>query len=129
MKNIDRLYIETELGIARSELGREAESDILDNGIECSTEEVYELAFSSDSQEDDELLQLLFDNKDESMLYPVYCFDELSFADWSKYKIERECVYKQSLAERECEIKIQDAKWEYEKKLEALKMKYKKEVK
>ena len=91
MKRTHKAYIEIELGTAtwNVDLCPSAEQDILDEGIDCTECEVYELIYEGHMLEEDELKELL-DNKSKSMLYPLDCFDSLSYKDWLEYKKEAE---------------------------------------
>jgi len=91
MKNTEKAYINIELGTAtwNVDLEHNGMQDILDEGIDCTECEVYELIYEGHILEEDELKELL-DNKSKSMLYPLYCFDTLSYEDWLEYKKEAE---------------------------------------
>ena len=86
-KSIDEAYIEVELGVApREHLCSNAENDILMDGIDCEVEDVYDLIYCYRYSIDDEDLEKLLDNKEESMLYPLDCFLELSYSDYKTYE-------------------------------------------
>ncbi len=91
MKNTEKAYINIELGTAtwNVDLEHNGMQDILDEGIDCEDYEVYELIYEGHMLEEDELKELL-DNKSKSMLYPLYCFDDLSYEGWLEYKKEAE---------------------------------------
>ncbi len=91
MKNTEKAYINIELGTAtwNVDLEHNGMQDILDEGIDCEDYEVYKLIYEGHMLEEDELKELL-DNKSESMLYPLYCFDYLSYEGWLEYKKEAE---------------------------------------
>ena len=76
MKYTEKAYINIELGTAtwNVDLEHNGMQDILDEGIDCTECEVYELIYEGHMLEENELKELL-DNKSESMLYPLYCFD------------------------------------------------------
>ena len=91
MKRTHKAYINIELGTAtwNVDLEHNGMEDILDEGIDCTECEVYELIYEGHTLEEDELKELL-DNKNESLLYPLDCFDTLSYEDWLEYKKEAE---------------------------------------
>ena len=91
MKRTHKAYINIELGTAtwNVDLEGNAEQDILDEGIDCTECEVYELIYEGHMLEEDKLKELL-DNKSKSMLYPLDCFDSLSYEGWLEYKKEAE---------------------------------------
>tara|TARA_Y100001963_G_C6578374_1_gene352193 strand:+ start:81 stop:407 length:327 start_codon:yes stop_codon:yes gene_type:complete len=85
MREADKLYIQIELGAEEyKNLGRAAECDILDCGIDCTPEDVYEIIYECCALRDKDLYELL-NNKEKSMLYPLDCFYELSYEKWIEY--------------------------------------------
>ena len=89
MREADKLYIQIELGAEEyKNLGRAAEGDILDCGINCTPEDVYQIIYECCSLRDKDLYELL-NNKEKSMLYPLDCFKELSYEDWLQYEKEQ----------------------------------------
>tara|TARA_Y100000593_G_C4316536_1_gene341212 strand:- start:3397 stop:3723 length:327 start_codon:yes stop_codon:yes gene_type:complete len=105
MKATEELYIKVELGLAKySELGQAAESDILDEGIDCADYEVYEIIYEN-GVDSVELLKKVLDCGPGglSMLYPLECYDYLSYEGYMEYKEEadEEAAYLASLKENE----------------------------
>ena len=96
MKNTEIAYIEIELGIAtwNVDLEHNGMEDILDNGIDCYEEDVYEIINQGYDITEEKLKELL-DDKQSSMLYPLDCFKELSYDNFLKYKNEIEFCKKQ----------------------------------
>tara|TARA_R110002020_G_scaffold454290_1_gene669644 strand:+ start:3623 stop:3994 length:372 start_codon:yes stop_codon:yes gene_type:complete len=92
MKNIEKAYIRIELGTAtwNEDLSSSGEQDILDEGIECYAEDVYELIYDGYNISEEKLKMILdeHDNSD-NMLYPLDCFEDLSYADWLEYRADR----------------------------------------
>lgn len=102
MKRTERAYIQIELGTAiwNVDLEYNGESDILDEGISCIPEEVYELIYEGyDCSE--EHLKMMLDEPDNSknMLYPLDCYRDLSYNDWLEYKKEQELWEKKRIGE------------------------------
>ena len=93
MKRMDRVYIELELGVAtwNKDINNNAMEDILDEGIDCYTEDVYSIIYNGYAISEDKL-KMMLDEPDNSdnMLYPVDCQRELSYSDWLDYKKEKD---------------------------------------
>ena len=94
MKRIEKNYIKIEFGTATwgVDLNQAAESDILDEGIDCYTDDVYEILYEDGYNITDEKLRMLLNEPDnsENMLYPLDCQRDLSFDDWLEYKEMRD---------------------------------------
>ena len=74
MKNTEKAYIRIELGTAtwNKDLSSSGEQDILDEGIECYPEDVYELIYEGYDIPEDKLKMMLDDPDDsKNMLYPL----------------------------------------------------------
>lgn len=91
MKNTEIAYIQIELGVAKwnVDLEHNGMEDILDNGIYCYEEDVYNIINQGYDITEEKLKELL-DDKQNSMLYPLDCFKELSYDNFLKYKEEIE---------------------------------------
>ena len=93
MKRTERAYIEIELGTAtwNVDLESNAEQDILDEGINCYTEDVYDIIYDGYECSEEHLKMLLDEpNNSKNMFYPIECQDDLSYDDWIKYKQEKD---------------------------------------
>tara|TARA_R110002020_G_C16048080_1_gene754334 strand:- start:371 stop:685 length:315 start_codon:yes stop_codon:yes gene_type:complete len=98
MNRMEKNYIKLELGVATWEvdINNDAMNDILDMGVECYPEEVYEIAYEEGYEISEDKLKMMFDEPDNSknMLYPLDCYRDLSYNDWLDYKKERDDYYK-----------------------------------
>ena len=93
MKNIDRAYIglELETHTWNVDIESNAMDDILDEGIECYPEDVYELIYDGYNCTEDKLKMMLNEpDNGDNMLYPLDCYKDLSYDDWLQYKKERD---------------------------------------
>tara|TARA_B100001250_G_C19767576_1_gene775503 strand:+ start:593 stop:934 length:342 start_codon:yes stop_codon:yes gene_type:complete len=89
MKKTEKAYIKIELGTAvwNVDLETNAEQDILEDGISCSTEDVYELIYEGYTCSEEHLKMLLDEpNNSKNMFYPLDCQKDLSYNDWKNYK-------------------------------------------
>jgi len=100
MKNTEKAYIEIELGTAtwNVDLEHNGEQDILDEGIDCYEDDVYHIIYQGYDITEEKLKELL-DDKDNSMLYPLDCFNDLSYKNWLEYKKEQEFWEKEKAKE------------------------------
>ena len=93
MNRMDRVYIELEIGMAiwNVDINNNAVEDILDKGIDCYAEDVYNIIYEGYTITEDKLKMMLNepDNSD-NMLYPLDCQRDLSYDDWLEYKAERD---------------------------------------
>mgnify|MGYP003133238434 CR=1 FL=1 len=93
MRKMDRVYIELELGMAEwnVDINNNAMDDILDRGIDCYAEDVYDIIYKGYTISEDKLKMMLNepDNSD-NMLFPLDCQRDLSYDDWLEYKAERD---------------------------------------
>ena len=96
MKNTEKAYIKIELGTAtwNVDLEHNGMQDILDEGIDCYEDDVYNIIYQGYDITEEKLKELL-DDKDNSMLYPLDCFNDLSYKNWLEYKKEQEFLEKQ----------------------------------
>ena len=97
MNNLEKLYIEVELGVTPfSELGNTASEHLFSEGIECTDYELYSVIydnyheFEDDKEQEEKLKQLLDDKEGSLLILPLDCRDYCSYADWLEYKAERE---------------------------------------
>ena len=93
MRKMDRVYIELEIGMAtwNVDINNNAMEDILDEGIDCYAEDVYDIIYEGYTISEDKLKMMLNepDNSD-NMLYPLDCQRDLSYDDWLEYKAEKD---------------------------------------
>ncbi len=119
MKRTEKAYIQICLGTAtwNVDLEHNGEQDILDEGIDCYPDEVYELIYEGYECSEDKLKMLLSEpDNSKNMLYPLDCFRELSYNDWLDYKkemdlyeVERIKAIKEATKEREARYKKERA--------------------
>ena len=93
MKRTEKAYIQIELGTATWNVDLESNGmdDILDEGIDCSPDDVYELIYEGYDVPEKKIKMMLSEpDNGDNMLYPLDCFKELSYDDWLKYKKEQD---------------------------------------
>lgn len=92
MKRMDKVYIQLEIGMAtwNVDINNNAMEDILDEGIDCYPEDVYDIIYEGYTISEDKLKMMLNepDNSD-NMLYPLDCQKDLSYDVWLEYKTDR----------------------------------------
>ena len=92
MNRMDKVYIKLELGMAEwnVDINNNAMEDILEKGIDCKAEKVYDIIYEGYTITEDKLKMMLNepDNSD-NMLYPLDYQKDLSYDDWLEYKAER----------------------------------------
>jgi hypothetical protein len=105
MKNTEKAYIEIELGTStwNVDLEHNGMQDILDEGIDCYEDDVYHIIYQGYDITEEKLKELL-DDKDNSMLYPLDCFNDLSYENWLEYKKEQEFWEKEKRIDRNKKI-------------------------
>lgn len=104
MKKMDAVYIQLELGVAEwnVDINNNAMEDILDEGIDCSVEDVYNIIYDGYSITEDKLKMMLNEpDNGDNMLYPLDCQKELSYDDWLRYKQERDDAWKREIRRTE----------------------------
>ena len=93
MKRMDKVYIQLEIGMAEwnVDINNDAMEDILDEGIDCYAEDVYDIIYEGYTISEDKL-KMMLDEPDSSgnMLYPLDCQKDLSYDDWLEYKAEKD---------------------------------------
>ena len=93
MRKMDRVYIQLEIGTAtwNVDINNNAMDDILDRGINCQPEEVYNIIYEGYTITEDKLKMMLNepDNSD-NMFYPLDYQRDLSYDDWLEYKAEKD---------------------------------------
>ena len=98
MNRMERNYIKLELGVAewQVDINNDAMNDILDMGIECYPEDVYEIIYEEGYEVSEDKLKMMLDEPENSknMLYPLDCYEDLSYEDWKEYREERDAHYK-----------------------------------
>ena len=103
MKRMDKVYIQLEIGMAEwnVDINNNAVEDILDEGIDCYPEDVYDIIYEGYTISEDKLKMMLNepDNSD-NMLYPLDCQKDLSYDDWLEYKSDRKEEEKQRLSKK-----------------------------
>ena len=103
MNRMDRVYIELEIGMAiwNVDINNNAVEDILDKGIDCYAEDVYNIIYEGYTITEDKLKMMLNepDNSD-NMLYPLDYQKDLSYDDWLEYKAERKRQEKEKLSKK-----------------------------
>ena len=93
MKRTELAYIglELETAIWNVDIENNAMEDILDAGIDCYPEDVYEIIYKGYNCTEEKLKMLLGEQDNgDNMFYPLDCFRELSYKDWLEYKQERD---------------------------------------
>jgi predicted Zn-dependent protease len=77
--------------------------DILDEGIDCYPEEVYEILYEEGYDVTEEKLRMMLNEHDngDNMLYPLDCFRDLSYDDWLEYKEMRDKKVEEAIKMRE----------------------------
>ena len=99
MNRMETNYIKLELGVAewQVDINNDAMDDILDMGIECYPEDVYEIIYREGYEISEDKLKMMLDEPDNSknMLYPLDCFRDLSYEDWLEYKKEQDDFYEE----------------------------------
>lgn len=105
MRNIEKTYIKLETGTAtwNVDINNIAMDDILDEGIDCYPEDVYEILYEEGYNITDEKLRMLLNEPDNSdnMFYPLDCQRDLSFDNWLEYKEMRDKEVEDSIKLRE----------------------------
>ncbi len=108
MKRTERAYIQIELGTAiwNVDLEHNGMEDILDEGIDCYPEDVYELIYEGYNVPE-EKIKMMLDEPDNSknLLYPLDCFRDLSYSDWLEYKEEMDELKKERIKRQKGERK------------------------
>lgn len=92
MRKMDRVYIELEIGMAtwNVDINNNAMEDILDEGIDCYAEDVYDIIYDGYTISEDKLKMMLNEpDNNNNMFFPLDCQKDLSYDDWLVYKAER----------------------------------------
>lgn len=90
MKETEKAYIGIELKTHtwNVDLTQSGEQDVLSDGISGSPDDIYSFIYVNGYNCDEERLKFLLNDKGSgNMLYPIDCFEELSYNDWLKYKL------------------------------------------
>ena len=90
MNNLEKKYIMIELKLDDEPLNYEAEELLISEGIDCGEYELYDLIIDNDDYIDEGLIQDLLDDYSGSMLYPLDCFNYLSYTNYLEHKKERQ---------------------------------------
>ena len=89
MKRTEKAYIQLDLesAIWNVDIENNAMEDILDAGIDCYPEDVYEIIYEGYNCDEDKL-KMLLDEPDNSknMWYPLDCCRDLSYDKWLEHK-------------------------------------------
>lgn len=96
MNDLEKLYIEVELKVTPfEEMGNTASMHVFNEGVDCYTSDLYEIIYENiehwdygDEGIDDDLKELL-DDRENTLLCPLSCRDEVSFDDfmeWLRHK-------------------------------------------
>tara|TARA_R100000808_G_scaffold17592_1_gene38821 strand:- start:807 stop:1259 length:453 start_codon:yes stop_codon:yes gene_type:complete len=96
MNQLEKLYIEVELKVTPfEELGNTASMHVYEKGIKCYTEDLYEIIYEHLDHWDygdegfDKDLEKLLNNKDNTLLRPLDCNDEVSYDDFMEWLDEK----------------------------------------
>ena len=103
MKRMDKVYIQLEIGMAEwnVDINNNAVEDILDEGIDCYPEDVYDIIYEGYTISEDKLKMMLNEpDNGDNMLYPLHCRGDLSYDDWLEYKSDRKEEEKQRLSKK-----------------------------
>tara|TARA_R110002020_G_scaffold318317_1_gene533920 strand:- start:6162 stop:6629 length:468 start_codon:yes stop_codon:yes gene_type:complete len=96
MNDLEKLYIEVELKVTPfEEMGNTASMHVFERGIDCYTNDLYEIVYEhfdhwnyGDEGIDSDLKKLL-DDQENTLLCPLSCRDEVSYDDfieWLRHK-------------------------------------------
>tara|TARA_X000001388_G_C2149931_1_gene92002 strand:+ start:32 stop:349 length:318 start_codon:yes stop_codon:yes gene_type:complete len=97
MNNLERLYIEVELGVTPfNELGNTASEQLFGDGIDCNDDELYSVIYDNHEELEQDKLEELLNDKDSSLLIlPLDCVYSCSYEDYIKYKEQKDFEIKE----------------------------------